>query len=127
MVLVGLLLVSNFPAAFYFVTAAEAVKNRYRLVVVSESDQSIESFLIIHSNQRLEAGPISPGSQTVATVPVISEGAITFTARQGKHHLAGEVEGYVTHGMGGSKTIRIKSDRQVEISENYPEHYANRD
>lgn len=126
--LVGLLLLSNFPVAAFILWSVNDVQNSYRGIVINESEQHIESMVVDVCGQQMELGSIAPGKQVETTTSIKQEGSITFTARQGNRQLAGEVEGYAHRGSASSKTIRIRPNHQVEISANYPSsRYATRD
>lgn len=115
MVMVGGLLLVNFPAAAIFTLSAINVVTRYTVRVLNESGNAIESFVVTGPGVRMELGPIAPGRRVVRHLGFCGDGPLDFTARQGQSTFRGVLEGYVTGGVGGDTTIRLMPESQYEI------------
>lgn len=117
-VVVGSLLLANFPVAGYFALSAVAVSMQYTVRVYNKSDQTIDSFIVTGPGVRIELGPIASGQYTRRDILIQTDGTLEFTARQQELEFKGELEGYITGGMGGFKDIRVKQGGVYEI---YPD------
>lgn len=116
--LIGSLLLLNFPAAAFFTISAVEVMERYTVSVHNECDIPIESLVVSAPGVDVELGPIAPGQRVQHHFHVQSDGALTFNARQQGIQFGGVVEGYVTNGVGGIKSIRVIKNGQFEIQSN---------
>ena len=117
-VVVGSLLLANFPLAGYFALSAVAVSMQYTVRVFNKSDQTIDSFIVTGPGVQVELGPIASGQHTRRDLLIQTDGTLEFTARQQELEFKGQLEGYVTGGMGGFKDIRVKEGGVYEI---YPD------
>ena len=114
-VLVGGLLLINFPAAAFFTHSAIAVSTRYTIRVYNDSDQPIESLVVTGPGVHLELGPINPGQRTRRHIYFRGDGALEFLARQQELMFSGQLEGYVTSGLGGDRSIRVRQRGVYEM------------
>lgn len=114
-VLIGCLLFMNFPAAAYFTISAIEVMERYTFSVRNESNHTIESLVVTGPGIELELGPIVPGQRVQQHFQIVHDGSLVFAARQQELQFGGELEGYVTNGVGGNKSIRVIKRGQFEI------------
>ncbi|WP_339747674.1 hypothetical protein [uncultured Rubinisphaera sp.] len=117
-VVVGSLLLANFPLAGYFALSAVAVSMQYTVRVFNKSDQTIDCFIVTGPGVQVELGPIASGQHTRRDLLIQTDGTLEFTARQQELEFKGQLEGYVTGGMGGFKDIRVKEGGVYEI---YPD------
>jgi hypothetical protein len=117
-VLVGGLLLTNFPAAAFYTLSAIDVATRYTVRVHNDSDRPIESLVVTGPGVRVELGPIAPGQQARRHIRFRGDGTLDFSARQQQLQFSGQLEGYVTGGMGGDKSIRIGQRGFYEIQPN---------
>jgi hypothetical protein len=113
--LVGGLLVANFPAAVFFGLSAVDIMTRYTLRVCNDSDRTIESFVVTGPGVREELGPIAPGRKAQRHIDVTGDGSLEFSARQQDVQFGGTAEGYVTPNLGGDTTIRVKERGVYEV------------
>jgi hypothetical protein len=116
--LVGGLLISNFPLAVFYTTSAYDISTRYTIRVHNESNDPIQSFVILGPGIETEMGPISSGHKAVRHCYPTTDGSLRFTARHHGLRLDGELEGYVTRNWNGDKTVRIRDDGSIEIKDN---------
>ncbi len=116
--LVGALLIANFPAAIFYISSAIDISTRYTVRVYNDSDHPIESFMILGPGIETEIGPISSGQKAIQHNHPTTDGSLRFSARQHGLNFDGELEGYVTGGLGGDKTVRIKENGSFEITNN---------
>ncbi|MFN4874567.1 MAG: hypothetical protein ACK5JP_12215 [Akkermansiaceae bacterium] len=108
--LVGGLLFANFPLAAVYTASAIDISTRFTVRVYNDSYLPIESFVILGPGIQTEIGPIAPGKKAVQHNYPTTDGSLRFTAQQQKINFEGELEGYVTNGIGGDKTVRIKEN-----------------
>jgi hypothetical protein len=116
--LVAGLLIANFPAAIFYTSSAIDISTRYTIRVYNDSDHQIESFMILGPGIETEIGPISSGKKAIQHNHPTTDGSLRFSARQHGLTFDGELEGYVTVGLGGDKTVRIKEKGSFEITNN---------
>ncbi len=114
-VLVGGLLLINFPAAVFYMLSAINITTRYTVRVHNDSDRPIESLVVTGPGVRVELGPIAPGQQAQRHVHFRGDGTLDFSARQQEILFSGQLEGYVTGGLGGNRTIRVKQRGVYEL------------
>lgn len=114
-VVVGGLLLANFPAAVFFTLSAIEVSTRYTLRFHNDSDRPIESLVVTGPGVRLEFGPIAPGRDLRWLLHFAGEGPLVFSARQSEFQFGGQLDGYVTTGLGGEKSIRVRRVGEYEI------------
>jgi hypothetical protein len=100
-VMVGVLLLANFPAAAIFTLSAIHVVTRYTVRVLNESGSAIDRFVVTGPGVRVDLGPIAPGHKVEHHLGFSGDGSLDFTARQGQSDLRGVLEGYVAGGLGG--------------------------
>ncbi len=113
--LVGGLLLINFPAAVFYMLSAINITTRYTVRVHNDSDRPIESLVVTGPGVRVELGPIAPGQQAQRHVHFRGDGTLDFSARQQEILFSGQLEGYVTGGLGGNRTIRVKQRGVYEL------------
>jgi hypothetical protein len=106
--LVGLLLLFNFPAAAFYALSGFALITQYVVTVVNESDATIDDFVVDGPGVQVELGPIQVGESKQCRVFFDADGTLMFNARQQQLRFDGEIEGYVTGNLGGMATVRIK-------------------
>lgn len=116
--LVGGLLIANFPLAVFYTTSAYDISTRYTIRVHNESNDSIESFVILGPGIKTEMGPISSGHKAVRHYYPTTDGSLRFAARQNGLSFDGELEGYVTRSWAGDKTVRVRENGSIEIKDN---------
>jgi hypothetical protein len=116
--LVGGLLIANFPLAVFYTTSAYDISTRYTIRVHNESNDPIESFVILGPGIKTEMGPISSGHKAVRHYYPTTDGSLRFAARQNGLSFDGELEGYVTRSWDGDKTVRIRENGSIEIKDN---------
>ncbi len=113
--LVGCLLLANFPAALFFGSSAQIIKNPYIVRVFNDSDQPVESLVVTGPGVRIELGPVAPGSHVEKYFYPRGEGSLELSARQMGVQIDGQVDSYVTTGAGADINIRIKPSGLFEV------------
>jgi hypothetical protein len=116
--LVGGLLIVNFPVAAIYASSAIDISTRYTVRVYNDSFHAIESFVILGPNIQTEMGPIPAGKKAVQHNYPKGDGCLRFTARQGQVCFDGELEGYVTGNSSGDKNVRVSSKGIYKIKDN---------
>ncbi len=116
--MVGGLLIANFPVAAFYLSSVIDISTRYTVRVHNDSEHPIESFMILGPGIQTEIGPIPSGKNVVQHNHPTSDGSLRFTARQHELNFDGELEGYVCNGLGGDKTVRIKEKGNFLIKNN---------
>lgn len=116
--LVGGLLIANFPAAVFYTTSAIDISTRYILRVNNDSDHPIESFMILGPGIKTELGPIPVGGNAKHHFYPNAPGRLTFTARQMNTDFHGDLEGYVHKGAEGDKSVTIHGIGNYQITDN---------
>jgi hypothetical protein len=114
------LLLANFPAAVLIVRSAILISQRYTLRVRNESGRAIDNLAITSTKLHNDLGAVPAGKSVSRHFYFQSDGSLDFTARQGNNTLGGQLEGYVTHGMGGVRTLTIIDKGMWESQSNGP-------
>ena len=114
-VLVGGLLLANFPAAAFFALSAADIYTRYTVRVHNESDLPIESLIVTGPGVHVELGPIAPGEHALEHIHFSGDGTLDFSARQQELQFGGRLEEYVTGNWEGDTTIHIRRRGVFEI------------
>lgn len=102
------LLCVNFPVSAFYAYSAIVVFTRYTLVVVNDSDQPVESFVVTGPDVDIELGPIPAGGRTQRHLRFGGDGKLAFEMTQQQSRFGGELEGYVTPNFRSRKTVKIK-------------------
>ena len=113
-ILVGGLLLLNFPAAFLCVRSANDIATRYTLTIENQSGEVIDRLVLEGACPRLEFEKLKPGVRLVVYFHPRFEGPATFEARLGDKQLEGVVDSYVTAGQ--SSTLRIKQNGGFDVA-----------
>ena len=114
--LVGSLLLINFPLALFYVFSADEISTRYTVRVVNKSGAPIDSFILTAPRVRIELGPIPAGDRVRRHLHFV--GNLDFSARQQQHQFDGQVEEYFDGISRGEKFIIIKDGGIFEFQTN---------
>lgn len=114
----GVLLV-NFPVAGFFTLSAINLVTRYTVHVINNSGSPIENFVVTGPGICVELGSIADGDQLQRHLHFAGDGSLDFTARQNRFKIAGQLEGYVTGGMGGETTIQMLPGGKFELQKRH--------
>lgn len=113
---VGSLLLINFPVAAFYVLSAINVATRYTVCFYNDSRQPVQSLIITGPGIRVDMGAIAPGGRARQHLQFRGDGSLDFSVRQQEKQFSGQVDGYVTHGLGGNKEVRLKDGGVFEVS-----------
>lgn len=111
----GGLLFANFPAALLYCHSALELKTSYTVVVHNQSSQPVDSFVVRAPGIDEELGPIGPNQLKQLAMHFRGDGPLQIVCRQEEVLFEGKLEGYVTSGVGGMKTVRITQKGAFEI------------
>lgn len=106
-VLVAALLLANFPAAVFYTLSAMEISMRYTVRIRNDSGIAVESFVVTGPGTSVELGPIAPRELAETHLHFRGDGSLRFAARQGERDFGGDLDGYVTTGLGGEKTVSV--------------------
>jgi hypothetical protein len=110
------LLLVNFPAATVIIREVAAITATYTLEVRNESAIALENVSLHGGGCHVEWTDIGPGEQRNSTIRFDRDGTLEFDARHGATAISATVEGYVTAGMGGHASVRVRSDGTVSMA-----------
>ncbi len=116
--IVGGLLIANFPMAAFYTSSAIDISTRYTVRVYNESNLPIESFIISGPGIEHEFGPIPVRKNALYHFYPNASGTLEFAGRQEKINFHGELEGYVHKGAEGDKTVKVSGKGLYEITDN---------
>ncbi|MES2981786.1 MAG: hypothetical protein V4727_05675 [Verrucomicrobiota bacterium] len=117
--LVGGLLIANFPLAAFYTSSAIEISKRYTVRVYNDSDHTIESFILEAPGVNTDLGPIPPKIHTKHQMHFTDEGSLKFTARQQELKFGDELEWYVSRSSKGrDKTIKVNGKGTYKIINN---------
>ncbi|MEY3394901.1 MAG: hypothetical protein RL346_1137 [Verrucomicrobiota bacterium] len=105
--MVGGLLILNFPAAAFYTGSAIKLHTRYTVEVRNESGQPIDSLSILGPGVNTAPVSIAPGKTIEQHLRFKHDGELTFSLNQHGSEIRGVIEPYVTGGLGGHATLRI--------------------
>jgi hypothetical protein len=113
----GLLLLSNFPVAGAMVMYAVDEMDSFRIAIVNRTTESVTVQLLDTSGQVHEFRDVSPDSQSNRKVRFQGQGSVMYRVHSKSHEVEGDFLGYVTNGMGGDATLEIGPDGTIRIRE----------
>ena len=116
-VVVGLLLMTNFPAAYFYTSSAFDISSRYTIRISNQSNLPVEQVLISGPTIEHKLGPTPAGENTIHHIYINEPGFLKFTIHQSATTLHGELEGYVHKGSTGDKTITIDASSSHHITD----------
>src|SRR5262249_6050924 len=93
------------------------IQTRYTVRVRNDSGATLESFVVTGPGASIEMGPVAPAEEVETHLHFRGDGQLRFAARQGRHDFGGEIDGYVTGGFFGKKSIRIGKDGEFAITD----------
>lgn len=114
-ILVGGLLFSNFPIACLLMNSAGDIMTRFTVRIENQSGSPIDSFVLTAPGVNEDLGPIPNGATVHRHLHFNADGQLVFRAKQRQQEFGGLVEGYVTRGWAGDRTIIIKPSGVYEI------------
>lgn len=115
-VLVALLLVINWPLAFFYASTAINIETGYCLVIFNNSKTPVE-VIVSGGGIQVDFGTLAPSTQSSDTFHFDRDGELTIQSTQNGNESSYLVEGYVTPGIGGSKQVIIQSDGKIQTLE----------
>ncbi len=113
--LVGGLLLVNFPAAAYYAWSAVGLMTQFTVCVVNETGAVVDNVVLTGPGVHVETGPIPAGSRSWHTVHFSTDGTLEFAASWQSGSSEGPIEEYVTNGVGGDATLRLLPNGEYEI------------
>ena len=111
---VGALLLSNFPAAIAIVVAAVCIETRYTVTILNEAGSSATDVRIHGGGCEISIGSVSPHARTSRSFWVQHDDSLELSLKLNGQERTHTIEGYITNGQGGSKTVTI--DQNEELS-----------
>lgn len=84
------------------------IETQYTVIVLNDSDQAIESFVLSGPAVQVELGPIAARRKVRRRFRFSQDGELIFYARQDGVPFNGVVDRYVTNDMGGRTIVRVK-------------------
>jgi hypothetical protein len=118
------LLLSNFPVAAGIIVAAVAIETGYTVVVKNASQAPLDHVRVVGGGCEMDYGSILPGQAVRRTCWIQHDGELNFSASGGGTKYAVQIDGYVTNGMGGYKTVTIKPDSAISVSDQHDKQPA---
>lgn len=113
--LVGGLLVLNFPAAAFYTGSAIKIYTQYTVEISNDSQQPIERLTITGPGITVNLDPIPPGKTLRQYLQFKGDGPLEFSGTQRETKFSGTLDPYVTGSLGGHKILRVKSNGLYEI------------
>jgi len=114
-ILVGGLLLINFPVAAYLTYSVWDVMTRCTVTVLNEGDRPIDGLVLTGPGVQTKVGRVPGGARRTRHLHVRGDGALAFAGQLQDRPIGGTVDGYVTSGMGGAVTLRVKADGTYEV------------
>jgi hypothetical protein len=113
--LVGGLLVLNFPTAAFYTGSAIKIYTQYTVEISNDSQQPIERLTITGPGITVNLDPIPPGKTLKQYLQFKGDGPLEFSGSQNEIEFSGTLDPYVTGNLGGHKILRVKSKGLCEI------------
>lgn len=110
----GLLLV-NIPLAMFYTQSALDVDDGCEVIVVNESGQELDSFVVNTSGKLVEFGPVPAGKEARQRLVFFGRGPLAFNMRQQELEIAGQLQVYADGKFSAGKTIRIRPDGRYVV------------
>ncbi len=125
--LVVTLLLANFPAAIIYGLSAIEVMTRYTVCITNESPTAIEKLVLVGPNSEWSIGVVPAGARVQRELSFGGEGSLSFTAEHEGESIQGEVDGYVTGGLGGDTTLRLLPNGKFDVRRKWDTSFLARD
>jgi hypothetical protein len=109
----GLLLISNFPAAFGYAALADHLWRTHTVRVVNGSASRIDRFVLRAPGIHVNLGPIEPGQRAEVSFKVQHEGELAYEMVQNGQPSAGVLVGYIEDGRAQEHTLTVGSGATV--------------
>lgn len=109
----GVLLLSNFPAAFAIVVAAILIEARYTVTIQNQTSSSATDLRIHGGGCDITISSISPHDSTSRSFWIQHDDSLKLSLMLNGQERTHTIEGYVTNGQGGSKTVTIDQNEQL--------------
>ncbi|MEO1996054.1 MAG: hypothetical protein ABGZ17_12340 [Planctomycetaceae bacterium] len=116
-IIAGLQLIANVPVAAVYAVTVLNVHTRFDVAVSNETDQSVETFVVTGGGLRVDFGTIPPQATVRRSFHILRDGELSYRCQFAGGVSTGKVEGYVTHGLGGNKSIVIKPNGTIEVGD----------
>jgi hypothetical protein len=116
-VLLGLLLLANYPATFLCAATALEIQFRYLVTVVNSSAAPVESFVLSGAVVPVQVGPIPAGVRVRQVCRFTGDGELTFTATQGSVSYTGPIDNYVSRSLGRDALVTINGPGAVTVTD----------
>ncbi len=107
------LILLNFPAA---AAAGLISMTVYAVQVSNQSDTVLSAVRVYGGGVDLNLGTVQSGKTARKLFWVKHDGELVLTAKHGSRQVQQTIDGYVTHGMGGTNFVRVKGDGTIECS-----------
>ncbi len=112
---VALLQLANFPVAVGVVVAAHYVHTRFTVEVTNESGEPIRQMVVSGGGVKAIIEDVPAGERRTESFHFTQDGSLGYEfTHQGKIR-SGVVEGYVTNGQGGRRSVLIHQDGTVFV------------
>ena len=118
--LVTVLLLLNFPSAYFCVSSAFVVLTSYTLRISNESGQKIENLIILGPGLKQELGSLADSQQIKRHFHFRGDGGVNMKVVTTSAESTTQIDGYTTTNSGADNTVRIKPGLVVEVSGTYP-------
>lgn len=109
----GVLLLSNFPAAFAIVVAAILIEARYTVTIQNQTSSSATDLRIHGGGCDIIISSISPHDSASRSFRIQHDDRLKLSLMLNGQERTHTIEGYVTTGQGGSKTVTIDQNEQL--------------
>lgn len=105
------IMIANIPIAIFVSALAIGIMTQYTLTVLNDSGTNIQDVVVMAPNFRVNTGDIPAGEIRVVKLHFQRDGELTFEVHFETQSLQGNIEGYVTNGMGGRSTLIINKNK----------------
>ena len=114
-VLVGAVLISNFPVCYGLFWAGVHIATTYTVVVRNHASTPIEKAALNGGGVSLQIGQIKAGATITSKSHITQDGTLIFSAEQNGSQIGVLVDSYVTNSSGGHKEIDVSADGSISV------------
>lgn len=108
-------LVANFPLAFLLVAAAMQIGSITKLMIDNRSEDPVFDIVISEFGQTYPIGNLGASRDRTQRVRIKNEGELRFSLEHRGRIRSGTLAGYVSRSTGGSFTLIVRNDGEIEV------------
>ena len=112
---VGGMLLANFPVAIGLTVAGIAIDTMYTVTIINDSGRPVQTCRIVGGGVDIDFGTVPAGQKGRKRFWIRRDGELELRAQHGQMQLRETIDGYVTHNMDGCTDVTISPGGKVQV------------